>query len=428
MLSEYLMQTALIRASQQDDRMWGLMYRGLIEGLGLSPKTFQLIYPFTYWNWSTANSGHTSAAQYSFISTVPQWSAVGAYSSSGNRLSDAYENFLNALVVSADPVQQQKITDQQVIVQDIANQRTQAFNDARAAYRTDPDVKDNNPSFNDWLADEFGLGYSYGKTLGAETRELAKATELLDQLIQQSNDPTYQKAMAKFINEKFWTLIDTSSASGSIAAPGYMEMPSYMKWVTAITGGGGGNPGSISFSNSESSYSWKETWAKAATQVSYGFFSIQVNGEWRQADWMAADSSLSVQLEFRSWDRIPIADLGWFDGQFVTARADGEYRQGWNRNNFFGPSGGMALRKTEMFVNYQPSFSISTSKGFSSEQLKQLKAAGGMRIGPFRIGGEGGRQSVIQNSSVSENSFSGESASNIPFIFGIGIQELGGKA
>lgn len=66
-----------------DDTAWSLMYGALVSGLNISPKTFQLVFPMTSWNWPTNNMGYTSAAQYDFCATIPQWSATGAYVSGG---------------------------------------------------------------------------------------------------------------------------------------------------------------------------------------------------------------------------------------------------------------------------------------------------------------------------------------------------------
>ena len=66
-----------------NDSAWSVLYGALVQQLGLNPQTFQLIYPMTSWNWPTNNAGYTNAAQYDFCATIPQWSAVGAYVSSG---------------------------------------------------------------------------------------------------------------------------------------------------------------------------------------------------------------------------------------------------------------------------------------------------------------------------------------------------------
>ncbi len=91
-----------LAASDFDQNPWGLLYRALINSLGASPSNFQLVYPFTTWTWPTQNVGYVSAAQYDFCSTAPQWSAVGAFSSSGDRVNQAYGAFLDVIVAATD--------------------------------------------------------------------------------------------------------------------------------------------------------------------------------------------------------------------------------------------------------------------------------------------------------------------------------------
>src|SRR5215472_10586134 len=64
-------------AADYDQKPWSLLYKALIDSIGADPRNFQLIYPFTSWNWPTQQSGFISSAQYNFCGAVPQWSAVG---------------------------------------------------------------------------------------------------------------------------------------------------------------------------------------------------------------------------------------------------------------------------------------------------------------------------------------------------------------
>lgn len=410
--------------AEADSTMWGLMYQAMMDTLGVEPSNFQLIFPFTSWNWPSASPGHTSSAEYDFLSTVPQWSGVGEYLSSGEPLSRAYENFLNALVVSADPIQQQKINDQQVVVQDIFNRIDQKIKDAKDAYAKDPTVVDNNPPFTSWLADPFGGGL-YGKQLEKMRAEYEKALDFLQELIDQSTDPSFKLSMSRLNNQDYWTLVDTPSAPASFSAPGYSKTMSYMEWVTKVKGSGGGLRAQFSWNNSQSHFDWSKTWAGG--DVSYGsiFWSVYASGSWEDQEWMATSSDLDVVISMEAMDQIQVQSLGWFDQTFLNARAQGEYRQGWGYDNFFGEKGTMGTMKTNMYVCYKPSFMITSGTAFSTEHIKKFKAAGGLRIGPFQFGASGGHESVIYNSEVTEKSFSGGSDSEIPFIFGITIQELG---
>ena len=415
----------LAAQAEADSTMWGFMYKAMMDTLGVEPSNFQLIYPFTSWNWDTASPGHVSAPEYNFLSTVPQWSGVGAYISSGTPLSSAYELFLNALVVSADPVQQRKIEVQQVVVGDIGNQLDQKIRDARDAYANDPTVVNNVPDWTSWLADAFGGRYVYGKAIEGFRVQYDNAFEFLHELIDQSTDPNFKLAMYRLNNQDYWTKVDTSTGPGSISAPGYTKTLSYAAWVTQVTGSGGGLKGSFGWSNSESHFDWKKTWAKGDASFGTGFWGVYVKGSWEQQDWMAKSSDLSVEIEMEATDQIPIQHSGWFDQKFLNARNKGEYRQGYDHDNFFGPKGSMGVMKTQMYVCYKPKFTITSNKSFSEEHKKKFAAAGGLRIGPFKFGASGGSESVIYNKELTDKSFSGGSDSEIPLIFGVSVQELG---
>lgn len=413
---------SLNAAASNDSTMWGFLYKTFAENLGVSPDKFQLVYPYEAWNWPSASSGHMSAAAYDFMSTLPQWSAVGAYESSGVRLSDAYLQFLNALVVDTDPVQRQKIEVEQDAVQDISNDYNQKLQDARDAYKKQ--VPDGSPDFTSWLADQYG-GYTYGKQLASLQGKLDEATEFLKALVDQAQDPNYKAAMNQFMDQQYKSKIDTSSAEGSLVAPGYMISTTYDKWVTSIQGGGG-TPATLAWSNSDSHYDFSKTWAGGDAEYGSGFFGIYANGSWEESEWMASDSNISVELNVEAWTTIPIQDSGWFNPAYVNNKASSEYRQGYGWDTFFGEKGSMASFKTGMLVSYKPSFTISTSSSWSEEQTKKFKAAGGLRIGPFKFGASGGHDSVIYNSEVTSNTFSGGSDSNLPQIMGVNIDVLGG--
>ena len=49
-------------AASYDQKPWSLLYKALTDSIGADPKTFQLIYPFTSWNWVTQQVGFSGAA------------------------------------------------------------------------------------------------------------------------------------------------------------------------------------------------------------------------------------------------------------------------------------------------------------------------------------------------------------------------------
>lgn len=414
----------MIKAQQDASDMWGFMYKAFLNSLNASPETFQLVTPFVSWDWPTQSIGHVDSVEYDFISTVPQWSGVGAYASGGARLSDAYELFLMALVVSADPVQKQKIVNQQNVCADIRQKLDRVKRNAREKYSKDPTVVDNTPDFSTWLSDSLSEGYSDGTAIAGYTLQLDDAMDLLEDLIKQSNDPTIKAASDKFNDQKHWTSVDTGALDDAFTAPGYSKTESYTAWLQKIQAGGG-NPATLAWSNGESHYDWKKSWAGGNASYGTPFWGIEVGGSWERVDELQTSKNISVEIGFEAWDTIQIQDSGWFDQAFVNAKCDGEYRTGYDKSDFFGENGSMGLRKTGMLVAYKPSFTIKSSTAFSKEYREKFEASGGLRIGPFKIGGGGGSSKIIQDKAVSDYEFSGTTDSEVPFIVGVNIQKLG---
>lgn len=414
----------MIKAQDDASDMWGFMYKAFINNLKVDPMNFQLVTPFTSWDWSTQSLGHVDSREYDFISTVPQWSGVGAYASGGARLSDAYELFLMALVVSADPVQKQKIENQQNVCADIRQNFERAVKSARDKYAKDPTVVDNAPDFSTWLTDPLSIGYAEGTAIAGFRSQLDDAMELLEDLIKQSNDPTIKAASDRFNDQQYWTSVDTGSLDDAFTAPGFSKTESYTAWVQKVQAGGG-NPATLGWSNSESHYDWKKSWAGGNASYGTPFWGIEVGGSWERVDELQTSKDIEVEIGFKAWDTIQIQDSGWFDQAFVNAKCDGEYRTGYGKEDFFGEKGAMGLRKTGMLVVYKPSFTIRSKTGFSKDYREKFEASGGLRIGPFKIGGGGGSSTIIQDKAVTSNEFSGTTDSETPFIAGITVQLLG---
>lgn len=90
-------EASLAAADPYDQSAWAILYGALVNGLGVDPDTFQMTYPTIAWDWATQNLGYTSPAQYDTLSTIPDWSAIGRYASTGDRFNSMYQAFLNVI-------------------------------------------------------------------------------------------------------------------------------------------------------------------------------------------------------------------------------------------------------------------------------------------------------------------------------------------
>ena len=171
-------------ASDSNQKPWGLLYKALSDSLGVDPDKFQLVYPFTSWNWPTEQVGFISAAQFDFCAAVPQWSAVGQYSSSGDLFHQAYQEFLNVIVAATDdPVLRQKIIAADNTLTSASNDYTKVYGQARSVYNDA--VQNNDPSFTNWLASGVGKGWQ-SQITRAQTK-LDQAQKNYDALVGQAN-------------------------------------------------------------------------------------------------------------------------------------------------------------------------------------------------------------------------------------------------
>ncbi len=85
----------------------------------------------------------------------------------------------------------------------------------------------------------------------------------------------------------------------------------------------------------------------------------------------------------------------------------------------------MPLMITGMVVGYKPSFKVTMRSSTFDRYKSKLEAAGGVRIGPFHFGGTYSRTTDNWNKTVKDDSFTGESTADYPFILGFTVAKPG---
>ena len=143
------------------------LYNAIAGQIGGSEKNFQLLTPMQVWNWDVKPVGQTSSDQYSFLNGMPIYSPLGKYQS-GSSFADAYRTWLNTLVVKADKELQNRITIQAAVLGKAANKYSTDREAAIKAYNDDPTVKDQVPTFIDWLNEPYGKGAAYKTIIDAD--------------------------------------------------------------------------------------------------------------------------------------------------------------------------------------------------------------------------------------------------------------------
>jgi len=419
---------SVAEAANYDQKPWSLLYKAIIDSLGASPSSFQLLYPFASWNWPTQSVGFISAAQYDFCSTVPQWSAVGAYVSSGDRFNQAYEQFLNVILPTTDdPILREQIRVSGEALTNATNDYTTAVTQAESVYR-DTVGPSNTPPFTDWLGTLQGKGWQT-KIVAAQTR-MDQAQVNYNTVVAQANTPGLENAHTQFKNLDFYSKLTNPGLSTFPKVPSWSVSQNPGAWVDAIKAGHGPAGATMGFTNRDSSYDYSKTWAGGSLAVQEFFWSVNVGGKWERITEFEMDQQLEVSIEFEAVDQIQIQPTDWYNGSFVRSMGGGPFIKGYSAYGadgdkaVFGEKGFIGLLKTGIFVGYKPTFTITTSQSSFNSFVEKFKVCTGLRIGPFTMNAEGGSEKSGWSYSQAGRSFSGTSTSDSPLIIGVTVARL----
>ncbi len=407
-----------------NDSAWNHMYGAIIDGLGVSPQNFQLMYPFTTWDWPIVANGYTSAVQWDFCSAEPQFSATGQYTSGGTAFNDTYGAMLNVVsAATSDPKLAADILQANNMLQLATNNYDTIYAQAVVAYSNETGGS-NNPTFTVWLGSLGGRTWS--AKLDSAWKNVESQQDVYNQLVSETNTPGLKDAIARFNNKDYYTQFQDPSLSKFPLVPGYSLGMDATTWLNKVKSGTGGSSGQVSFSNSQSAYDYKKTWAGASASVGNAFWSVNVGGSWERIDEFASDSSLEVQVSFEAWDQISIQAGRWYNGAFVTGIQQGPFIRGYTPYGdtgkaVWGENGIMSVQKVGMIVCYKPSFSISVSESSFKSFSEKWNVSGGLRIGPFSFGGGGGSASSGWKADAATKTFSGTSTAETALIMGLSI-------
>ncbi|AEL05059.1 hypothetical protein JH271_20460 [Xanthomonas campestris pv. campestris] len=418
---------AALQAADYDQKPWGLLYRALTDAIGATPETFQMVYPFTTWAWPVQQAGFIGTAQYDFCSTSPQWSAVGAFVSSGDRLNQAYQEFLNVIPAATDDASlRQKIKAADDALTAASNGYTIAYNQARSVYQDD--VTDNDPTFTKWLGSPAGAGWQ--NKISSMQVKMDQAQLTYNALVVQANTPGLGEAQKQMANENFYAKLNDPALSKFPLVPNWSVAQSASEWIDAVQAGQGPAGATMGFTNRDAAYDYSKTWAGGSAKIRQLFWEVRVAGKWQRIDEFETDNELDVSVEFEALDLIQIQPSDWYNGPFVRSKANGPFVKGYSAfgedgtQAVFGEKGFFGLLKTGMYVGYKPTFTITTSKSSFSKFSEMFKVSTGLRIGPFTFEAEGGSEKAGWSLSESGQSFTGTTTSEQPLIVGIAISKL----
>lgn len=401
---------------------WSLLYGAMVEGLGLSTKTFQLVYPFTSWNWPATGPGYVAAAQYDFCATMPQWSGVGRYVSSGTRYNDSYGNFLSILVpLGVDPALQHKITLQQGAVQLAKNDYDTVYSQATIAYH-EAVGGDNDPTFTDWLGTTEGSGWA--ALLDQKYKAYEGSVAVLEELVDQTKDKALQAAMAAYHDQQTYVKYQDPGLSGFPRVPGWRVAQTPSEWLQEVWAGK--IPGAdFSIDMKQQPYDFGSTWAGSSQPVTSALFAVSEEGVWRPLSPEEEQDVATVSVSLAAWSTLAIDPYDWYSTSIVTGRAEGPFLAGYSgypKNSdvyLWGKGGAMELRKTGMMVAYKPVFTITFKE--SARLLRKVELVTGFRVGPLVQ--EYANAQMSSGARLTLESDPSLTMAEVPQIFGVQIEE-----
>lgn len=417
-----------------DDKPWGLLYRALIDSIGLSPDDFQLIYPFTPWDWCRAQDGFVPAAQYDFCATAPQWSAIGAYVSSGDTVHQAYQQFLNVIPAQTDYRSlRQHLHDADDALVMATNRYTLATTSAASAFANQ--VGDHPPSFSEWLGGE--RGRSYQTRIAAAQVAMNQAQAHYAALVAQCELPGASglgEAQRRCGHDDFLVRYADLNLMRLPKVPDWRIDQNAADWVAKVEAGEGPAGVTLGFSNREAPYDFSQTWAGRRGRIRQLFWQVRINGRWERIDEFEFDNKLEISVDFQAVDRIGIRPGAWFDDAFARSMIDGPFMPGYSPfggdtietrgQPVFGERGFFGLIKNGMCVGHKPSFAIRTTTSTFRRFVDPFKAATGLRIGPFTFEAEGGSLAAGWKADAAAQTFTGTTSSRHPLIIGATVSEL----
>lgn len=397
---------------------WQSLYTSLVRDLGLDAGAFQLVYPYTSWVWPTSPPGFTSAAQYNFCATIPQWSLSGLYASSGARFDQGYGNFLSVLAAfSSDPALEGRIDQQQQAVQLAKNDYDQVYAQAAAEYEAATGGS-NQPVFTVWLTTAEGRVWE--EPLKDAWASYQKEYEVLMDLVAQSETPGLTSAQAALSDLSYYTYFQDPALSTFPQVPGFDLELSAAEWVAQVQAGqgkpgtvhlrlpvtGGTVPGAALAALPERP--WTDRWIP----VEYPFFTGPGTHLSR-----GPNDIQEITLHFEAWDVVEITPLPWYLDGFPCARENGPFIRGYSGYDngsdtyLWGEGGALPLRKTAILVAYNPTFESATD----TESLFAGPDRDG-RVGPFLGRWIDGSAPVAKDDLTT--------SLLVPMIFGVYVQRL----
>lgn len=410
--------------------------------LGDGTHYFQMLGNPQSFNWPVAPVGQLSPEAYQLMSAAPTYSPIGEFGGVGeSTLFSNYKQIFSHVGFNTSPEQAEqikKLSDKATTAQ---NNMTNAITDSNTAYNT---AKQNGgavfeaeyPTIQKWLA---GPGSTYQKEIATYKKE---ADEIFNQIqaLNEANQPTTLQEAMNLVKlpsgspsggnvPRGWAVV--KDQSGNLQwQPSFKISTDSQNWRQELTNGSIGEK-TISLSASKSDDSITKSWAGASVSYSSFFWGAYANGSWSKTDISESDDSIEATITLKSATHVLVSPGDWYDGGFMKQLANaGNSGSGYQilspytadgEHGLFGKDGLCSTMITGLVVAYKPSFSVTMKSSTYQKHEQEIKAAAGLRIGPFSFGGSGGHYSQNVSTTGNTTTLTGGSTSDDPVILGVTV-------
>ncbi|TWB44509.1 hypothetical protein [Nitrospirillum pindoramense] len=428
-----------------NDNLFGQSYDQIKKAVYANQSAnFQILGTPVAYNFSTPGPNQMDPGLYQFVSVMPVWSALGTFGQNGTTLFSAYRQLLSNVTFKIDPGKQADLAQQQSQLNGLYQQQTQVIANTTQAYNVQlangGDLfKAMYPTIQAWLA---GPGSTYQTQINGLTTSINtlsnKYTSDLAAIL--GGDQTLQQAM---------NAIQTPSNTPAQGAPppGWIAVPNsggVLQWqpefvvnpapaqVTQTLSQGSLGGFTVTLDSSVTNNSLSQAWAGG--NVSYGnsFFSVNAGGNWSSLNIDQSDTSVKVEISVKSSMLVTVTPGVWYDGGFLANLAQntaggGGYQLAstWsvagNPPSAFGQNGLVSTNVAQLVVVYQPSATVTMSQQTFQRNYQMFQGGGGISIGPFTFGGNGGSVKDYTLTTNGSTNFTATSTSTLPQIVGIGV-------
>lgn len=192
-------------------------------------------------------------------------------------------------------------------------------------------------------------------------------------------------------------------------------------WIDQLTNDHGTiSPLKICLDASKKMSDMKSSWSGGSIDCSNSFFSLFSQGLWQDMYMLDSDKSIKVDINIKTVSRISVCPDKWFRSEYIRILAD---ESSGVHKPIFGKGGQMPLMVAGVIAGCHVSFKLTMSSSMFDCYKSDFMASSGIRIGPFHIGGGYHTAANSWVKKIGSTSFSGESKSNSPFIFGLIVSE-----